>query len=76
MNALEEQARKSFLNHRDSVKEFKEEFRNIAGPTDINEALAKQAIMRDAKLSFLTLTTWVRQSERADLNEIRIDDSE
>ena len=75
MNALEEQARKSFVNHRDTVAEFKEEFRQIKSPTDITEALAKQAIMRDAKLSFLTITTWVRQSEHADLSEIRIDDS-
>lgn len=76
MNALETQARESFLNHRDSVREFKEEFRQIAGPADINEALAKQVIMRDAKLSFLTIATWVRQSEDADLSNIRIDGSQ
>ena len=72
MSHLEEQARKSFKQHHQSVNDFQRAVQNMDNPTDVEESLARQGIMRDQKLAFLTISAWVRNSDDTNLNDIHI----
>ena len=72
---LEDHARKSFKNHHESVGAFQQSVQKMDSPFGIEKQLALQAIMRDEKHAFLTMSVWVRNSDQIDLNEIKIDDS-
>jgi len=70
---LKEEARKSFKNHHESVQEFQQSMREMKSPFGVEKQLALQAIMRDEKHVFSTMSAWVRNSDNIDLNEIKVD---
>lgn len=55
-------------NHRSAMKKLQAEMRQLH-PGNIAPGLARQAVVHDTKLSYLTLQTWLRGSDQ-DLSDL------